>query len=288
MAFTLKATGSIRRRLVRLVRRQLQLGEAHLREGRPSGVFEARKNLKKARAVVALLDEADVPSVRKDNDRLRDVGHVLAVLRDADAVVATFDTLRSHFRKRLPEHTYAMLRRSLVQAKARASREMKFGLTRAARSMRKVRAHAGHWRVPPIEARDLTKLIEPGFRASRKAMRRAQEEMTPADLHRWRRRLKTHWYQLRLLQGLQPSLSRRILEFKRLETWLGEDHNLSLLQAVIAKDDDVARRVPGAVSEISAMCAAEQARLRKKAFASGRRLLRAKAKASTHHLRHGL
>jgi hypothetical protein len=63
-----------------------------------------------------------------------------------------------------------------------------------------------------------------------------------------------------------------------LETWLGEDHNLSLLQAAIAKDDDVARRVPAAVSEIGAMCAAEQARLRKKAFALGRRLFRDKPK----------
>lgn len=274
MAFALEPTGSIRRRLVRLVRRQLRRAETHLRGKHPSGVFEARKNLKKARAVIALLDEADVPSIRKDNDRLRDVGHVLAVIRDADAVVATFDTLRSHFRKRLPEHTYAMLRRTLIQAKVRASRDMKSDLTRAARTLRKVSAHAHQWRVPSIDARDLARLIKPGYRASRKAMRRAQDEMLPDDLHRWRRRLKTHWYQLRLLEGLQPSLHRRIRDFKRLETWLGEDHNLTLLQAAIAKDDSVARRVPGAVAEISAMCAAAQARLRKNAFALGRRLLR--------------
>lgn len=275
MAFALKPAGSIRRGLIRIVRRQLRRAETHVRGKHPSGVYEARKDVKKARAIVSLLREAEVPSLRKDVDRLREAGHVLGALRDADAMITTFDMLRSHFRRRLPEHTYAMLRRRLVTARARASQDARAGRTRSrvGRALRAVRANARDWRVPAIDGRDLAKLLKPGYRRSRKAMRRARGTMRPADLHRWRRRVKTLWYQLRLLEGRVPSLRRGIRDFKKLETWLGVDHNLTVLQLAIATDREIARRVPGAVGEIVAMCAVEQARLRKKAFAIGRRLL---------------
>jgi hypothetical protein len=288
MAFTLKPTRSIRRELTRVVRRQLQRAEQHVREATPAAVYEARKNLKKARAVVALLDEAGIASLRKDADRLRQAGHMLAVLRDADAVVTTFDHVRSHARRRLPEHTFAILRRRLMQAKARAVTSTKFGLSRVARTLSAVGAHAKHWDVPSIGKRKAAKLLEPGYRACRKAMRRAYDEMLPTDLHRWRRRVKTHWYHRRLLEQLAPSLRGEIKDLRKLETLLGEDHNLTLLQEAIAKDEDVTKRVPAAVTEISAMCAADQARLRKKAFALGRRLFRHKPKVFSRRVRRAL
>jgi len=51
----------------------------------------------------------------------------------------------------------------------------------------------------------------------------------PENYHEWRKRVKEHWYHVRLLEvtvadgGYEKSL-------KELETALGEDHNLVLLQ----------------------------------------------------------
>jgi hypothetical protein len=73
----------------------------------------------------------------------------------------------------------------------------------------------------------------------RRGYRRAREAM-PAPgrdddegLHRWRRRVKDHWYQMRLLQGLSGRLSGRVRSLKQLESWLGDHHNLVVLHGLI-------------------------------------------------------
>jgi len=68
---------------------------------------------------VKLLQQIDEDSFEKDARRLGAVGRTLSILRDADAVIATFDHLRKRFPRRLPEHTYAIMRRELVRAQAR-------------------------------------------------------------------------------------------------------------------------------------------------------------------------
>jgi CHAD domain-containing protein len=290
MPFILKPERSIRRRLTHVLRQQLRRGEQNLQSGRASGVYEARKNVKKARAVVAMLDEAGAGSIGKDARRLRDAAHALAPLRDADAMVATLDRLRSHFPRRLPEHTFALLRRHLVREKTRTSRSAKVRrqLARAARTLHAVRRSAKAWRVPTLHARELPKLVRPAYRSSRKTMRQAHDEMDPAALHRWRRRVKTLWYQLRLTEPFMPSLRRDVQGLGHLAQWLGDVHNLTLLQTAIETNEDIARRVPAAVREVAAMCATDQVKLCSKAFALGRRLLRHRPKAFEGRMRRAL
>jgi CHAD domain-containing protein len=74
----------------------------------------------------------------------------------------------------------------------------------------------------------------------RRAYRRAREAMTLAHgqnddegLHRWRRRVKDHWYHMRLLMGVNVRISARVRRLKQLETWLGDHHNLVVLHRQI-------------------------------------------------------
>src|SRR5450432_2747420 len=107
MAFAVDRNESIRRGLKRIVRKELRRARAHLRHRQETAVHEARKSVKKVRAVVELLQQIDTDALNKDARRLRSAGQKLSVLRDADAVIATFDHLRRRFPKRLSEHTYA-------------------------------------------------------------------------------------------------------------------------------------------------------------------------------------
>ena len=290
MAFALKPEQPIRRRLKDVVRQQLRLAETSLGDDRTAGVHEARKSVKKVRALVALLQEADAGALGKDARRLRAVGHAIAPLRDADAAISTFDRLRAHFPKRLPEHTHAMLRRRLVRAKTRALSEARADrtLARAAHALHTVRRSAKGWRVPAIDAHELPNLLKASYRAGRKAMGRAHDRMTPADLHQWRKRVKTLWYHLRLAEPLAPGLRSDVRRLDQLETRLGEDHNLSMLQVALTKDDDLARRVPGALRELRAMSTAVQAKLRQKTFALGKRLFADRPKAFARRLRRAI
>ena len=119
------------------------------------------------RAVVKLLGQIEGHSFSKDAQRLAAAGQTLSVLRDADAVIASFDLLRHRFPTRLPEHTYAILRRQLVRAKDRAARQAraKRSTARVARSLRAVRRSAKRWHVPAIDVWEWPNLLKNSYRA---------------------------------------------------------------------------------------------------------------------------
>jgi len=51
--------------------------------------------------------------------------------------------------------------------------------------------------------------------------------------HNWRKRVKDHWYHVRLLEGLSAGAASRARALERLEKYLGDDHNLVLLRSRI-------------------------------------------------------
>jgi hypothetical protein len=286
MGFTLNPKHAIRRELKRVIRKALRHACEHLQHAHETGVHEARKSVKKVRAVVALLQHVDTDGLDKDARRLRAAGHTLSMLRDADAIVATFDTLRQRCPQRLPEHTYAIMRRQLVGAKTRLIRNAKadHSLALVVDTLRGVRRSVERWRVPAIAASEDPGLLMKGYRASRSAMRRARTRPSPSALHRWRRRVKTFWYQLRVAESLAPSLRVEIRRFKQLETWLGEHHDLFVLQMTMA-DDVGCQRMPAQVRALAALSRTVQAGLQRKAFRLGQRLLVERPKKSARRQR---
>jgi hypothetical protein len=280
MAFILNPKQSIRQGLKHVVRKELRRACGHLEHTRETGVHEARKSVKKVRAVVKLLQLVDEDVFDKDARRLRSAGQTLSILRDADAVIGTFDQVRRRFRQRLSEPAYGTMRRQLVGAKARLMRRAKAdgSLAHVVHTLGAVRRSVKRWRVPAIAASDCPRLLMDSYRASRSAMEDARSSPSPSALHRWRRRVKTFWYQLRVAESLAPSLRGEIRDFEQLETWLGEHHNLVVLQMAMA--DGVAfQRMPAQVRAMAALSITVQGELQRKAFRLGQRLLAERPKA---------
>jgi CHAD domain-containing protein len=75
--------------------------------------------------------------------------------------------------------------------------------------------------------------MDRAYRRARKAMALAREDPDGAGLHRWRRRVKDHWYQMRLLEGVNPHVRGRVRGLRRLETWLGDHHDLAVLHHLV-------------------------------------------------------
>jgi hypothetical protein len=95
--------------------------------------------------------------------------------------------------------------------------------------------------------------------------------------HMWRRRVKDHWYHIRLLEGINAKALRRARRLKRLETWLGDDHNLVLLRTTMLNEaaqfgrDRTTALVLGCI-------ATHQATLRRRALRLGHRLFARRSK----------
>jgi hypothetical protein len=99
--------------------------------------------------------------------------------------------------------------------------------------------------------------------------------------HQWRKRVKTLWYALRLLEERWPR--RRLLsDLERLETWLGEDHNVLTLRTHTLRHG---RLPPPARGAVKALTARRQRELRRRALAVGKRVFSATSKAFIQDLR---
>jgi len=81
--------------------------------------------------------------------------------------------------------------------------------------------------------------LEEAYRGARRAMARARKQPQPENFHEWRKRVKDHWYHVRLLESLWSDLMRaHEKSLKDLESWLGEDHNLVVLREKIVAEPD--------------------------------------------------
>ena len=277
MSFELHHRKHIEDELTKIVRQQLR-NSAHAlttSEGSQfrSAVHESRKSVKKVRAVAAFLTQAGAKLPRKDRKRLKSAARALSSVRDSSAIIDTFDRVRRRYPKQLSEHTYGILRRGLVAARdQREARAQRDGVVaEAAERLERTRKSAKKWTAPSIKWPGMIAIVAASYRRSRNAMKRARVTGQSATLHRWRKELKTLWYQLRLAKPQMTGVAPLIAELNRLETELGDDHNLVVLGATLRGCRDL-RSMRADMRQIDRLARRMRQPLRRRAFALGRRL----------------
>ena len=277
MSFELHHRKHLEEQLTKIVRQQLRNTADSLTTTADSqfrsAVHESRKSVKKVRAVAAFLTQAGGKLPRKDRKRLKSAARALAGVRDSTAIIDTFDRVRRRYPKQLPEHTYGILRRGLVRARDRSeARAQHDGVVAdAAEGLEKTRQSAKEWPSASITRSGLIAILTASYRRSRHAMKRARVTGQSATLHRWRKELKTLWYQLRLARPLMTGVAPLIADLKRLETALGDDHNLVVLGAMLRGCRDL-RPMRREMRQVDRLAKRMRQPLRRRAFALGRRL----------------
>jgi len=284
LAFRIRAGRPIRRELQRVVRQQLKQACGHLERRAGSHVHEARRCVKKVRAIVVLLRQVETPGLRKDARRLRAVGRTLSAWRDSDVVLDALDRVSRAAGVDVSQQTPSALRRDLTRARTQIVAQVveDRAVGRAADRLRAVRRSAAEWDLPAIEPDDLPQLVTVAYRRARQAMRCADRMGRASDLHEWRKAVKTVWYALRLLEALAPSVRATIEDLDRLDALLGEHHDLSVLKSTIAKagppgSADAERALGGAATAL-------QDAVRRQAITLGRRVLAEKPRVFAHTL----
>src|ERR671918_35125 len=173
-------------------------------------VHEARKDMKKLRAVVRLVrGEIGDQMYRRENATFRDAGQELSGVRDADVMLATLAKLEYD----IPAAATRDLNEALEAHKARTA-----GGTREQASAQVVEA--------------LTTARRRIGRQGRRGFRAARAEPTTENLHEWRKRVKDLWYHLTILHSAWPPVMNALAdEAHRLSEHIGDDHDLSVLLA---------------------------------------------------------
>jgi CHAD domain-containing protein len=257
-------------------------------EAAHGGVHEARQHLKKTRALWRLVRKRLDSAARKENDRLRQIGEMLSSVRDAEALVEAFDALRQRFACELPVEAYDAIRAALVERRNRIADGQLGSQPPAGEAADKLRAasrRAARW---TMKSRGFSALA-PGFRETyrlgRKAMKKACALPTDENFHQWRKRVKDHWYHVRLLKNTWPAvLEARQSALKELSDLLGDDHDLVVMRGVVRGEPERFSGCEAADSLVELIDRRAQ-ELRKRAEHLGRRLYAASPKSQVKQMR---
>jgi CHAD domain-containing protein len=237
MAYRLKLGESIPEGIRRVVREEMESAAGQLSgkgaDHRDEAIHEARKSVKKIRGALRLLRPELGDTFRAENTRMRDIGRRLSGFRDAGAILETFDALLKKYHGEMRRHTLASIGAGLAARKQQAEKRAKIeqALNRIAGVLSKAGKRVDTW---PLAADGFTAIapgLEETFREGRKAMARVRKHPRAENYHEWRKRVKDHWYHIRLIESLWTDATRAYEKsLKELETWLGEDHNLVVLR----------------------------------------------------------
>ena len=248
MAFRLRRGRNIGDEARRLFDRQLWRAIGCLRNlktaAEPDTVHEARRHVKKARSVLRVIRSPLGAEYRTANRRLRAVNRMLGELADARAMTGTLENLVD-LDPALRTGISNALRAHLIGRAARLERQAQFDRRRlrAVRLLEAERARIPAWKLRVRGRNDVIPVVENAHRAARAAMRDALRRPAADTWHAWRRAVKREWYLLRLLAercGERLDIDERRLG--ALDACLGELHNVSLLQSLVANDSALSRR----------------------------------------------
>jgi hypothetical protein len=126
MAYRFKQGRPLEREVRRIADKQLALAIAKARAiGGPrnlAAIHEARRHVKRVRALIRLVRPALGGAYRGANRRLRAVSRALAPIANGDAVVGALARFGKKYRHELPRRPFVSMRRALVQRIDRPAR----------------------------------------------------------------------------------------------------------------------------------------------------------------------
>lgn len=235
MAFRLNRNETVGVGIPRVLHEELMSATASLREAaeapaaspvHDAGIHEARKSIKKLRAMMRLLEPRFGRLAREEHAVLGEAGRALSGARDAAAVVEILDVLAGETTSRTAQRSLAALRRRFVARESEA-----IAVEPALKALAEVSARVSEWPALPDSFGGIGAGLRETYRRGRKALAAVAAEPTAETFHALRKRVKDHWYQVRLLEGAWTAAEPREKELRELQECLGHDHDLTVLES---------------------------------------------------------
>ena len=248
---------------------------------REEAIHEARKSIKKIRGVLRLVRPDLGRTYRDENRVLRDAGRRLSQIRDAEAVIEVFDDLVQRYRGDLQKNSWAAIRRGLEGDKRETEKQAGVDsvLRQAATTLRRVGRDVKNWPLPQDGFVAVKSGLRNSYRQGRKALALVQQHPAAENYHYFRKRVKDHWYHVRLLENLwTEEMKAREAGLKDLQTWLGDDHNLVVLREKLQGKPET--------ELFCALAGQYQTELRNKSVSLGLRLYEQKSNRFTKSMSH--
>jgi CHAD domain-containing protein len=248
-------------------------------------VHTMRKAVKKLRGLIRLVRPV-FADFAAENRALAEAGRGLSGLRDAEVMLAAFDSLAPG--AAAPAEMLADARRPFLRRHQAAHDDaaLAAALEGYRDALARLAVRAEDWTLAAEGFDALAPGLARSWDAARAAGRAARRVLAPEALHTWRKRVKDHWYQARLLRPIWPeAMDPHIAAADRLGELLGRHNDLSVLAALAAGDAAAGDAPEAAVAALRAAAAREQAEILGAAAALAGRLFAGSAECLTRRWR---
>ncbi|HSJ44006.1 MAG TPA: CHAD domain-containing protein [Euzebyales bacterium] len=214
-------------------------------------VHEVRKFCKKLRGLLRLVRPSLGEAYRPANVTFRDAARQISSIRDAHALLETFDDLVAALHasgtdvRSIDDRdiggAFLEVRGGLAARASAASESVAEGDERIAAARELIVEGSDQIDAWPL-SNDVEVLkggLAKTYRRGRRRLRECLFHPTDERLHQWRKRAKYTWYHLRLLGDAAPSVLQPLIgRFHDLSDVLGDDHDLAVLVAVLRDQPD--------------------------------------------------
>ena len=263
-----------------------------------TGVHEARRSMKRLRALIALARPAlGEAAYRRENERFRDIARLLSASRDDAVLLSTLDRLTAGDATASVTAAAAVVRIALAAdsglergGDGKAITEARAGLKAAAKAWRELSLAAGDLAAGDLAEQDLATFAKGYGRVYRRcrATFDAVDKPDPGDgdCHDWRKAVQRHWRHMRLMRAAWPGyFQARERQARELSDLLGQAQDLTVLLDRLERLEATQKPPRRAIATIRAAALARRSKLRAAAIANGRRLLAEGARGHERRLR---
>ncbi|MDO8861036.1 CHAD domain-containing protein [Haliea sp. E1-2-M8] len=231
----------------RMAREQMDKALAEIVDSgldRHGTVHQLRKRCKKIRALLRLA-RGDLDNgcqvYKRENDCFRDAARSLSYVRDAEALLETYDRLIDTFAKQSNRQRLKKVRDVLEERKRKVVEDgigLDGRIEAFAATILEARKRAGDW--PIGDGFDsLAPGLQETYARGRKAMKRVADKPGTENFHQWRKRVKYHLYHVRVLRPIWDDVLdewRDALE--DLGDDLGDDHDLAVFGKTLSEEQE--------------------------------------------------
>lgn len=216
----------------------------HLRDSDPAvraeSVHEARKDMKKMRAVLRLVrDDIGRDTFHTENRRYRDAARILSDSRDSEVLVETLEALVEANPDIATDAGPLIVSFDLRRRRDRESSDTAIDsrLERAAQAIEEGSRLIDNWDLTRSDWQLFAGGLRRTYRDGRRRLDDVETSATPEAVHEWRKRVKDLWYQLRLLRdSWKGGLKSPVNEIGHLAELLGEYNDLSVVVDALEAD----------------------------------------------------
>lgn len=228
-----------------------QLNKAvRLLEEQPDGmhqaVHQARKRLKRVRALYRLIQSDEKEFHRRENARIRGIAQSLSIARDATALIETVDYLSGFATSAEEKNAIAIAATALTARRDRIAHEehqLPARMADAAAACREAIAALGELSLADGAGHTGRRLARNWRRERTKALTAlaACDMQADADaFHDLRKAGQTYWMHLALLAEIWPSaMKAKQADAKALVDMLGHEHDISVLTQLLNEQSEL-------------------------------------------------